>query len=124
MTFAYWCVLIASLLPIAWAGVAKAGGAGFDNARPRIYLAALHGWRQRANWAQQNAWEALAPFAAGVIIAHQTGAVQTRVDLLAGLFIVARIFHGVFYLADRATFRSLAWVGGFLCVILLFAAGA
>lgn len=124
MTFAYWCVLIAIFLPLVWAGVAKAGASGFDNARPRVFLSALHGWRQRANWAQQNAWEALAPFAAGVIIAHSTGVAQQRIDLLAGLFILARVLHGTFYIADRPTLRSLVWVAGFLCVCLLFISGA
>jgi uncharacterized MAPEG superfamily protein len=124
MTFAYWCVLITILLPLVWAGVSKGGGSGFDNARPRVYLAALQGWRQRANWAQQNAWEALAPFAAAVIIAHNTGLPQSRIDLLAGIFIVARILHGVFYIADQSTLRSLVWVSGFLCVVLLFVSGA
>src|SRR5664279_2947280 len=107
MTFAYWCVFVAALLPIVWAGASKAGGSGLDNARPRVYLAALQGWRQRANWAQQNAWEALAPFAAAVIIAHNVGVAQSRIDLLAGVFIAARILHGIFYIADQSMLRSV-----------------
>ena len=49
MTTAYWCIFVAMLMPIVWAGVAKAGARDFDNARPRDYLAGLQGWRQRAN---------------------------------------------------------------------------
>jgi uncharacterized MAPEG superfamily protein len=124
MTFAYWCVLAAALMPVAWAGIAKAGGTGFDKARPREYLAALSGHRQRANWAQQNAWEAFAPFAAGVVIAAQTGAAQATVDTLAAIFIAARVLHGACYVADRSSLRSIAYLAGLGCTIGLFAAGA
>eukprot|EP01035_Chromulina_nebulosa_P035064 gene35064-47116_t len=44
------------------------GGKDFDNAAPRVMLAKLDGWRQRANWAQLNGFEAFPPFAAAVII--------------------------------------------------------
>ena len=80
MTTAYWCVLIAAYLPIAWTGMAKfgAGGKDFDNAAPRAMLAKLDGWRQRANWAQLNGFEAFPPFAAAVIIAHLLAVPQAR----------------------------------------------
>ena len=124
MTAAYWCVLFAALMPIIWSGVAKGGAPGFDNARPRVYLAAVQGWRQRANWAQQNAWEAFAPFAAGVLVASQVGVPQTTIDRLAGVFMGARILHGVFYIAEMATLRSLVYTVGLLCTVGLFIAGA
>lgn len=124
MTFAYWCVLFAALLPIVWSGVAKFNSEGFDNARPRVYLAALQGYRQRANWAQQNAWEAFAPFAAGVVIAAQVGVAQATIDLLAGTFMIARILHGIFYITDRAMLRSLVFIVGLLCTAGFFIAGA
>jgi uncharacterized MAPEG superfamily protein len=124
MTFAYWCVLFAALMPVVWSGVAKAGGPGFDNSRPRVYLAAVQGWRQRANWAQQNAWEALSPFTAGVLVASVVGVPQGTIDLLAGVFMVARILHGICYIADQATLRSLVYVVGLLCTVGFFIAGA
>ena len=126
MTIAYWCVLISVFMPIVWAGCAKAGGvrggAGrFDNAAPRDYLGRLQGWPARANWAQQNALEAFAPFAAGVIIAHQIGNLaQTTIDLLAIIFIAARIAYGLFYMADRANLRTVVWLIGFVSTLLLF----
>lgn len=125
MTFAYWCVLIAAFLPIVWAGAAKFGKPGFDNARPREFLAALDGWPARANWAQANSYEAFPPFAAGVIIAHATGnADQGTIDLLAGIFIVARIAYGLLYIADRASLRSFVWLAGFGAMVGLFIAAA
>jgi len=122
MTFAYWCVLLAALMPIIWAGAAKVGADPYDNHKPRIFLAELTGWKQRANWAQANAYEAFPPFAAAVIIAHLAGANQLAVDTLAGAFLVTRVLHGIMYIQDKATVRSAVWTTGFLCVIGLFLA--
>lgn len=124
MTFAYWCVLIAAFLPIVWVGAAKSGATGYDNNRPREFLAGLQGWPQRANWAQANALEAFPPFAAGVIIASLAGARPTTIDVLAGVFLVARILHGIAYIADKGTLRSLVWLVGFGCTVGLFLAAA
>ena len=125
MTIAYWCVLVAAILPLIWAGAAKSGAENYDNASPRSFMAALSGWQLRADWAQQNSYEAFPPFAAAVIIAHVSqNAGQGTIDLLAGLFILARIVHGIMYITDRATVRSLAWTVGFGCVIGLFIAAA
>jgi uncharacterized MAPEG superfamily protein len=124
MTTAYWCVFVAMFLPIVWAGFSKAGTKGFDNARPRDYLASLQGWRQRANWAQANSYESFPPFAAGVIIAHLAGTAQPTIDMLAVGYIAARILYGIFYIADRPTLRSLVWVAGLGCIIGLFVTAA
>jgi uncharacterized MAPEG superfamily protein len=125
MTFSYWCVLIAAVLPLVWIGIAKVGLPDYDNDRPRAALARAEGRAQRAHWAEQNALEAFAPFAAGVIIAHATGgAEQLTIDVLAGLFIAARVFHGIAYVSDKGLPRSLAWLTGFACMIGLFVAAA
>ena len=123
MTTAYWCILVAALLPYGWVVAAKLAP-DFDNAAPRAYLARLTGWRQRAAWAQLNAFEALPPFAAGVIIAQQLGAPQGRIDLLALAFIGFRLAHGLAYIGNWATLRSLVWSGGMGCVIGLFVIAA
>ena len=61
MTIAELCILIACLLPIVCAGIAKWKGfgvprrqGGFDNHNPRQWLARLEGWQARANAAQQS----------------------------------------------------------------------
>lgn len=128
-TLAYWCILVAALLPIACAGIAKSGKfkqsrreGGYDNHNPRAWLAKQTDWRARANAAQANSFEALPFFIGAVLVAHQLGANQTLVDLLALLFIVARIFYVMLYLADNAKLRSTVWtIGLALNVGILFA---
>jgi uncharacterized MAPEG superfamily protein len=116
-TLAYGCVLVAALLPILCAGIAKWGlfgkprrEGGYDNHNPRAWLARQTDWRARANAAQANSFEALPFFIGAVIIAHQLHAPQTRLDILAFLFIFTRLVYILMYLADMATVRSLAWV--------------
>jgi uncharacterized MAPEG superfamily protein len=124
MTFAFWSVLLAALLPLIWAGVAKAGAPGYDNHKPRVFLEELKGRAQRANWAQSNAYEAFPPYAAAVLIASFVGADALVVNIIAGTFLICRVLHGIFYIQDKATARSLVWTAGFFCVIGLFLAGA
>jgi len=124
MTLAYWCVLIAAILPYLWVGLAKYPLGGYDNRAPREFEEKLTGWKQRAHWAQLNSYEAFAPFAAGVIIAQQLAAPQGTVDALAITFVLARILHGLLYIANQATLRSLAWAVGFVCMIGLFITAA
>lgn len=116
-TLAYWCVLVAALLPIFCAGLAKWGtfskprrDGGFDNHNPRAWLAQQTDWRARANAAQANSFEALPFFIGAVIIAHQLGAYQTRLDLLAFVYVVLRLVYILMYVANLATLRSLVWV--------------
>lgn len=124
MTLAYWCVLVAALMPLAFAVIAKAGGRQYTNRRPRAWLAVLEGWRQRANWTQQNSLEAFPAFAAAVIIAHQLEAAQDAVNVLAMSFIGFRMGYGAAYIGDTPTLRSLLWLGGLVCVIALFVVAA
>jgi len=119
MTIADGCILLSCLLPVLCAGVAKSPGfgkarreGGFDNNNPRQWLGKLQGWQARANAAQQNSFEALPIFIAGVLIAQQLQALQTRVDNLALLFVAARIGYIGAYLADLAALRSTLWVLG------------
>lgn len=123
---AYWCVLIAALLPYVWVGFAKTGAPGYNNRNPRAWLAKQEGnYRvQRANAAHLNAFEAFAPFAAGVVLAQLAGVDPARIALLAVVFVVLRVAHGILYLADVQMLRSLAWTGGFGCVIALLAMAA
>lgn len=120
MTIAYWCVLVAAFLPLAFTGVAKFSGPGFNNNRPRDFQAGLTGFRQRAHWAHLNSFEAFPPFAAAVLMAHQLGLAQGTLDMLAIGFIVARLAYFAFYLTDQATLRSLAWGAATGCWVAMF----
>jgi uncharacterized MAPEG superfamily protein len=127
-TFAYWCVLFAALLPIFCAGLAKWGTfgkprreGGFDNHSPRQWLANQTGWRARANAAQANSFEALPFFIGAVVIAHQLGAPQTSLDVLAFVYIVMRLLFIMMYVTDVALVRTIAWTLGFgINVVILF----
>ena len=129
-TVAYWCVLVAVLLPLACASLAKwqafgrpRSQGGFDNADPRAWLAQQEGWKKRANAAQANSFEALPFFIGAVIIAHQLGAPQTRLDILAVVFITLRIIYIVMYVAGLPNTRSAIWALAFLVNIGIFLSG-
>ena len=101
-SLAHWSILVAALLPIVCAGIAKYGmfsqsvrDGGYDNRDPRAWLARQSDWRARANAAQANSFEAL-PFFIGAVV---------------GL-----------YVGNKASLRSLVWFAA-LCVnvAILFA---
>ena len=129
-TVAYWCVLIAALLPIACAWLAKSGRlgkprreGGYDNQNPRAWMARQTDWRARANAAQANSFEALPFFIGAVIIAHLLGAGQTALDMLALLYIMLRVFYIMMYVSDMPTARSAVWAGAFLVNIAMLFVG-
>ncbi len=129
MTIANHCLIVACLMPLLCAWIAKSKGigkrhrdGGFDNHDPRTWLARQTGWQARANAAQANSFEALPLFVAGVLAAQQMQLAQARIDQLAMGFIAARGVYIALYLADQPTLRSLAWgVGLALSVALFFA---
>ena len=126
MTVAFWCVLIAALLPFLGTLTAKIGGrmAPRANHNPREWLDQLGGWPKRAHWYQLNSFEAFPAFAAAVVVATLAHAPQPRIDMLAVAFIALRLAHYVCYLADWALPRTLAWTGGMVCTVWLFVLGA
>lgn len=123
---AYWCVLIAALLPYVWVIFAKAGAPGYANRNPRAWIASQqdNDRIQRAYAAHLNAFEAFAPFAAGVLLAQLAGVDHGRIALLSVLFVAARVLHGLFYLANVPLARSATWGAGFLCVLALLVQAA
>ncbi len=124
-TVAYWCLLVAVLLPIGCAMLAKRGSfrMSSDNHDPRHWLASQTGWRARANAAQANSYEALPFFIGAVIIAHQLGAAQTPLDMLALAFVFLRVLYIVMYVGDMPTARSFIWAGAFLANLGIFFLG-
>ncbi|MGN6512565.1 MAG: MAPEG family protein [Lysobacteraceae bacterium] len=120
MALAYWCILVAALLPYLWVSIAKASGERYDNRNPRAWQARQDDPRsQRANGAQLNAFEAFAPFAASVLMAQAAGVDPARIGHLAVAFVVLRVLHGLFYVFGIAALRSLSWAGGIAIVVWL-----
>jgi uncharacterized MAPEG superfamily protein len=124
MTTPFWCVLIAIFLPYVFSGVSvyyrqKQFGS-VDNNRPRAQSAALEGAGARAYAAQQNAWEALPVFGLSVVVAHLAGADPGPSATASLLWVAARVAHGILYVSDLATFRSLSFGVGIGCCVWLF----
>jgi len=123
---AYWCVLVAALLPYVWTTVAKASGERYDNRDPRGWVARQTDPRvHRANSAQMNAFEAFPAFAAAVLMAQLAAVNESRIAVLAIAFVVLRFLHGLVYtLGMKHSLRSLAWFLAFGCVLALMALAA
>ena len=131
MKIAQWCLLVACLLPIVCAGVAKWGTlgrprsqGGYDNHDPRAWLARQQGYRARANAAQANSFEALPLFIAAVLVAQHAGVAAPTVDALAVAFVALRAAYIALYVADRAAARSLVWMAGVGVCVALFVLAA
>ena len=129
-SLAYWCVLVAALLPVVCAGIAKSGRfgiarsqGGYDNNNPRAWLAQQDDWRARANAAQANSFEALPFFFGALVIAHQLAAPQSLLDLLAIVFVALRLLYIYLYLANRAALRSMVWSLGLAVNIAILFCG-
>jgi uncharacterized MAPEG superfamily protein len=124
LTWAYWCVLIAALLPYVSSYIAKAGAFNLsDNEKPREWGGRQSGWRARAYASQSNGFEGLPFFIGAVIIAHQLGAAQQDIDLLAAAYVALRILYIAFYMAGIGAARSAIWALAFLVNIALLFAG-
>lgn len=129
-TIAYWCVLVAALMPYVCSYLAKTANkgqrrrdGGYDNAQPREWLGKLTGWHARANAAQANSFEALPFFIGAVVIAHQLAAPQLWVDALACLFVALRILYVVLYIRDQPAVRSAVWAAALLVNIAILFIG-
>jgi uncharacterized MAPEG superfamily protein len=127
MTIALFCILIAALMPIACAGIAKAGtftthprDGGFDNRNPRDWLGKQEGYRKWANNAQANCWEALPFFAAAAIVNHMLGGAGVLANALAVTFIVLRCVFVYLYVTGKQGGRSILWIAAFAVNIAIF----
>jgi uncharacterized MAPEG superfamily protein len=117
MTIAFWCVLVAAILPYVPLGLASRR---LDPKAPRKGVANLEGVAARAYGAHMNAFEAFAPFAAAVIISRVVEGPSSTVDVIALVFIAARLAHMGFYLANLQPPRSAAFFVGLIAVIAIF----
>ncbi|RJG09672.1 MAPEG family protein [Pseudomonas cavernicola] len=123
MSIPFWCLFIAALLiylaKIPVAKAMKEEGGGYDNRHPRAQQARLSGFGARALAAHQNSIEIFPLFVAGVLMAHVTQTHGNLVGLLAVLFVVSRVLYLFLYWNDKHQLRSLVWVVGLVCCLVL-----
>src|SRR5260370_9090535 len=98
MTFAYWMLIAAAMMPYLTIALAKSAG-GIDNRAPRPSLEGLSGCCQRTDWAHRNHFEPFPAFAAAVFVPELTHAPQTRIDQLADIFVLLPLIFTPFYVA-------------------------
>jgi uncharacterized MAPEG superfamily protein len=92
---------------------------GYDNHLPRQQQTQLTGLGARALAAHQNSFEAFILFAVGVLMAHTTQTAGWLIDLLAIIFVISRIIYLACYWKDLTWQRSMVWLVGFICSMLL-----
>ena len=117
MTIAFWCVFVGALLPYVPFGLAASQ---LNPKLPRLNVAKLEGLQARAHGAHLNAFENFPPFAAAVIISYVIEGASATVNVLAVLWLIARLAHIGFYLADRAPLRSASFGVGLLVTVIIF----
>ncbi len=127
MTIALFCILLAAIMPIICAGLAKGRDmtvshkdGGFDNRNPRDWLAKQQGFKKWAQSAQENCWEALPFFAAAVIVSHMLGVIGWLPNALAVTFIALRVIYVVLYVTGKQRQRSFAWLAAFSVNVAIF----
>ncbi len=114
------CVLLAAIMPYILVAYAKFSEKGYDNHLPREHMDKKEGVIKRAYAAHLNSFEAFPAFAAVVILGHFAGVSMVALSLLSVLFIVCRIFYGIFYILDKASLRSTVWFIGLIVVITMY----
>jgi uncharacterized MAPEG superfamily protein len=93
---------------------------GYNNNYPRVQEVELTGWGLRAVGAHLNSFEAFAPFAAAVIIAHLMHVDMARLAHLCMAFILLRVLYIIVYLAKLSSLRSFIWFLGMICIGWIF----
>ncbi len=124
MTVPFWCVGIACVLPYLWLPFALWSrfklADGLDNARPREQARQLSGLGARAMGAHHNGFEALAVFAAAVVVSHLASADPELAQWISIGWVACRLSHGIFYLFNVHPLRSLFWTASYALSLSLF----
>ncbi len=128
MTTPLWCLVVVLFMPIllAFTGSYYRGRAfgKADNKHPRLQAAQLEGAGARAYAAQENAWEAAIGFSAVILMAHVVGVPASDATPWAITFVVARILHPIFYIANIDLARSGVFLVGIVCLVRLIVMAA
>ena len=118
MAFLFTSLFAVSLFPIILAvlgGYLRYRQFGvLDNNHPRLQQAQMTGLGARVLSAQKNAWEALLFYAVMCVLAYVSSTDVNDLSYPAGLFLLSRIAHPVFYILNMAPYRSLVFLIGWL----------
>jgi uncharacterized MAPEG superfamily protein len=118
LPIAYWCILIAALLPLVLVGYAKSSSR--DNNTPRDSADKLAGAKRRAYAAHQNAYENFPFFAVAVVAALNFGAGTTALNIWALVYIACRVIYSWLYIADKPSLRSAVYGLALIANIAIF----
>lgn len=124
MTAAFWAIVIAFVMILVPRGFGIVGQfrlpGGFNYGASRDQQAELSGIARRAQAAHLNGIEGFALFAISVWMAIELGADADSVDQWAMAYALSRILFVIAYIADLNPWRTLVWLGGMACNIVLF----
>tara|TARA_B100000614_G_scaffold218096_1_gene203563 strand:+ start:213 stop:608 length:396 start_codon:yes stop_codon:yes gene_type:complete len=115
MTTQIICLLIGCLIPLIWSGAAlpyrqrQLGRVDFE--QPRVQANSLTGRGASVVGAQMNSWEALILFAVANLCGH-FGELDPlgAWSILSIVWVVARLFHGYFYLYEKVKYRIASFM--------------
>jgi uncharacterized MAPEG superfamily protein len=104
-------IVAVGVMPYLLTGLSKAGRFSTrDNEQTRLWQAELRGWRQRAFWAHQNAFEAIPLFAALVLAAYLAHAGSAAAAWASWGFVALRVAYAACYIAGAGRLRSTVWI--------------
>jgi uncharacterized MAPEG superfamily protein len=114
MTTDLWCLVAFALWGVALVAFessskTRLGGVAWSLGNRDAQPDALPPWLQRAGRALNNHKENFPLFATAVLVLHITGHANHLTALGAIVFLVARVLHGVIYMAGITTLRSVVW---------------
>lgn len=116
MPVALWVLLFVAIVPYLLAGLGgymKIKHLGhLDNRHPRVQAQSATGITARVIAAQSNAWEALAFYAAVIMVCGFSGVDWELLTIPAVIFGITRVIHPILYLMNIATLRSITVVVG------------
>ena len=116
MPYPYWSLLAAVVMPYVIAMYTvllrkkQLGTIGIN--QPRTENLRLDDKGARAVAAQSNAWEALTVYAVSFLAAVSAGVKPEVLVVPATIFIICRVLHAIFYIANLAMLRGFAFMGG------------
>jgi uncharacterized MAPEG superfamily protein len=90
-----------------------------DLNNPRAEQDKLPPYAQRAYAAHQNSFEVFMLFAAAALMVYTTGKASNYTSIVSIVFLVARLFHSIFYIANVLPLRGLMWATSIGCVASL-----